>query len=171
VSLALAVVLLVAILRLGELVHASRNEARLRAAGGVEAGRSHYPPIVLLHGAWLAVMAVAAWRGSTINWFWLGFFLLLQPLRAWTVLSLGRFWTTRVITLPDAPLIRRGPYRFIRHPNYLVVELEIISLPLALGLWPAALLFGLANAGLLAWRIRIEEQALSARRPLPGAYG
>jgi methyltransferase len=164
---AFVVVSLVAILRLVEIVYARHNESRLLADGGIEVGRGHYPLILLLHIAWLIVLAAASMRGAQIHWVWLGFFLLLQPLRAWTILSLGRFWTARVITLPTAPLVRRGPYRLIRHPNYLIVELEIVSLPLALGLWPTAVLFGLVNAALLAWRIKVEAAALSTRRAVP----
>jgi methyltransferase len=80
------------------------------------------------------------------------------------VASLGPYWTTRIITLPDAPLVRRGPYRFLRHPNYVVVAAEIAVLPLVFGAWPIALVFSLLNAVMLAWRIRIEEQALASRR-------
>src|SRR3546814_4790433 len=79
--------------------------------------------------------------------------------------SLGRFWTTRVITLPGAPLVRRGPYRWFRHPNYLVVTGEILVLPLAFGAWPIAVVFSLANAAILALRVRVEERALAPRRP------
>ena len=105
--------------------------------------------------------------GAPPQWFWLGSFLVLQLGRLWVVASLGRFWTTRIISLPGAPLVRRGPYRFLRHPNYLIVELEIVTLPLAFGGWLVALVFGIANAALLAWRIRIEEASLLARRSIP----
>ena len=91
-------------------------------------------------------------------------YLAVQGLRFWTLLSLGRYWTTRIIVVPDAPLVRKGPYRIIRHPNYLVVALEIALLPLALGSWPIALGFSIVNAILLAWRIRAEEIALISRR-------
>lgn len=164
---ALVAVSLVAILRLAEIAYSRHNERLLHAEGGFEVGRAHYPLILLFHTIWLVVLAAAAVRGAQIQWFWLGLFVLLQPLRAWTILSLGRFWTARVITLPAAPLVRRGPYRLIRHPNYLIVELEIVILPLALGLWTAAMVFGLVNAGLLAWRIKVEGEALSVRRAIP----
>jgi methyltransferase len=80
----------------------------------------------------------------------------------WTLASLGGFWTTRVIVVPGAELVRRGPYRFIRHPNYLIVALEVPVLPLVFGAWPLALGFALANLAVLAWRIRVEERALAA---------
>lgn len=96
-------------------------------------------------------------------WPLLVLFALLQLARLWVIASLGPFWTTRVITLPGAPLIRRGPYRWLRHPNYLIVAGEIAVLPLAFGAWTIALVFSVANALLLAYRIRIEEEAALAR--------
>ena len=99
-----------------------------------------------------------------MSWPLLGAFLLLQAARLWVIASLGRFWTTRVITLPGAPLVRRGPYRWLKHPNYLVVVAEIAVLPLTFGAWALALGFSLANAALLADRIRTEEKALAPRR-------
>src|SRR4029077_3473339 len=98
------------------------------------------------------------------NWPWLALFLALQLGRIWALGSLGRFWTTRVVTLPSAALGRRGPYRFIRHPHYVIVELEIVSLPLPFGAPLLALAFGLANAAMLWWRIRVENGALGAPR-------
>jgi len=160
------VIALVAAQRLGEMAVARRNTARLRAEGAVEHGRAHYPAIVALHTAWLAVLAVLA-DGAVSPW-WLAAFLVLQAGRVWVLASLGRYWTTRIVTLPGAPLIRRGPYRWVRHPNYLVVVLEIPVLALALGLPWAALGFGLANAAVLAWRIRIEDRALAVRRGIAG---
>lgn len=156
------VVALVAVQRLGELVLARRNTARLMAEGAVEHGRAHYPLIVALHAAWLAVLAVQA--AGPVNPWWLAVFVALQAGRAWVLGSLGRYWTTRIVTVPTAPLVRRGPYRWMRHPNYLVVALEIPVLALALGLPGAALGFGAANLVVLGWRIRTEDRALAARR-------
>jgi methyltransferase len=155
--------------RLAELLYARRNEARLRAAGGVEHGAAHYPLFILLHGAWL--VALWAWvpAGAPVDWWPLGGFAAAQLGRVWVLVSLGRWWTTRIITLPGAPLVRRGPYRLLRHPNYLVVVAEIALLPLAFGAWSIALAFSLLNALLLVWRIRIEDRALAARRGLAGA--
>jgi len=158
------IVVLVALARGLELLHARRNERRLLAEGATEVGRAHYPLIVGLHLAWLIALGVASPSVVALRWPWLALFLLLQPARLWILASLGRFWTTRVITLSAQPLIRRGPYRLVRHPNYLIVELEIVSLPLAFGLEGVALLFGLVNAALLLWRIRVEDRALDPRR-------
>ncbi len=156
-------VLLVAAQRLAELVYGARNTRRLLAAGGAEAGAGHYPLLVLLHAAWLAALALLVPGSAPIVWPLLGVFLLLQAGRLWVVASLGRRWTTRIITLPGSPLVRRGPYRFLRHPNYAIVVAEIAVLPLAFGAWRIALLFTVLNLALLAHRIRIENRALAAQ--------
>lgn len=150
--------------RLTELAYARRNERRLRAVGAVEHGSGHYPLIVLLHAAWLAAIAWFIPADAPPNWYWAGLFGLLQLARLWVLASMGRYWTTRVMTLPDAPLVRRGPYRWLRHPNYLIVAAEILVLPAIFGAWTIAILFSIANAILLAWRIRIEDAALAPRR-------
>ncbi len=160
------VMLLVAAQRLAELAYARRNTHRLKAEGAYESGAGHYPFLVAVHVLWLVSLAVSVPAGQAPNWALLGVFLGLQGLRVWVLASLGRYWTTRVITLPGAPLVRRGPYRFLKHPNYLVVAGEIAVLPLAFGAWEIAVIFSLANAAILAWRIRCEERALSGR-PLP----
>ena len=158
------VLLLVALQRLAELVYARRNTRRLLAEGASEVGAAHYPLLVALHALWLLALAVTVPVDATANWALLGAFLGLQALRVWILMSLGRYWTTRIITLPQAPLVRRGPYRFLRHPNYLVVAGEILILPLAFGAWEIALGFSLANALLLAHRIRLENAVLAPRR-------
>jgi methyltransferase len=159
-----AALLWVAAARLGELALSRRNERRLRARGATEAGRGHYPLFLLLHAGWLAAIALLADPRRPPEWGWLALFAALQPARAWVLLSLGPYWTTRVLTLAEAPLARRGPYRWLRHPNYLIVALEIAALPLAFGLWRVALLFSACNLALLAHRIRIEDAALAPRR-------
>jgi methyltransferase len=164
VSLLHAILLLLALARLLELTIAGRNTRRLMAEGAVEAGQGHYPMIVAIHLAWFASLLLLVPVARAPSWPWLAFFLLLQPLRVWIIASLGRFWTTRVVSLPGAPLIRKGAFRYIRHPNYLIVELELISLPLAFGAPLVALVFGLANALIIAWRVRIEDQLLAPRR-------
>ena len=163
-SLCQWLVLLVAAQRLAEVGYARRNEWRLMAAGGSEAGAGHYPLFFLLHGAWLAALWVAVPAGTAISWPLLALFAALQGARLWVIASLGRWWTTRIITVPEAPLVRRGPYRWLKHPNYLVVAGEIAVLPLAFGEWGIALVFSALNALLLAHRIRIEDAALAPRR-------
>ncbi len=160
-GLAQIVALLVALQRLAELGYARRNARRLLAAGGVEHGAGHYPLFVALHGAWLVALFVLVPAEAPADWGLLGLYGLLQLGRLWVIASLGGRWTTRVIVVPGAALVTRGPYRFLRHPNYLVVALEIPVLPLAFGAWQIALGFGLANLALLAQRIRVEERALA----------
>lgn len=163
-SAVVVIVAAVALLRVAELVYARRNARALRERGGVEIGRFHYPLFALLHAAWLAALLWLVPADTPISPSFLALFLLLQLLRLWVIVSLGPYWTTRVITLPREPLVRRGPYRFLRHPNYMVVAAEIAVLPLVFGAWRLALVFSLLNGLLLAWRIRIEDQALAPRR-------
>ena len=158
------VVALVALERLAELWHARRNTRALLDAGGVEVGRSHYPLIVALHAAWLLAIVLTVPAEAGVSAPLLIAFAVLQGVRLWVLTSLGPYWTTRVITLPGAPLVRRGPYRFLRHPNYVVVAAEIAVLPLAFGAWGVAAVFSGLNAALLAWRISLENQALAPRR-------
>ena len=101
---------------------------------------------------------------TTVNWWWLAIFVLLQIGRIWILASLGEYWTTRIITVPDAPLINSGPYRWLRHPNYLAVVAEIGMLPLVFSAYTIALVFSILNALLLAHRIKVENGALQDRR-------
>jgi methyltransferase len=158
------VLALVATQRLIELVYSARNTRQLLARGGTEVGAVQYPFFVLLHAAWLVCIAVFVPAATPPNWWLLGLYAILQPLRVWTIATLGPYWTTRIITLPDAPLVRSGPYRVVRHPNYVVVCAEIAILPLAFGAVEIAIIFSILNASLLSWRIRTEERALLARR-------
>lgn len=158
------VLILLAAQRLAELVYARHNTRVLKAEGAHEIGAGHYPFLIAVHVLWLLSLAVYVPAERAPDLGLLGVFVVLQGLRLWVLASLGRYWTTRIITLPGARLVKRGPYRFLRHPNYLVVAGEILVLPLAFGAWEIALIFSLANAAVLAWRIRCEEGALSPRR-------
>lgn len=146
--------------RLVELCFAQLNTRRLKETGGIEFGAAHYPLIVVLHAAWIAGLLVLG-HDRPVAPFWLSMFALLQAGRLWVIASLGRRWTTRVIVLRGAAPLACGPYRWIRHPNYLIVALEIAVVPLALGLPVYALIFSAANAALLAYRIRMENEALA----------
>lgn len=155
---------LVALQRIVELIYAQHNTDRLLRRGGVEIGATHYPLIVLLHACWLISMAVLIAPSTPPNWWLLGLYGVLQGLRFWTVAALGPYWTTRVITVTGEPLVRRGPYKLLRHPNYAIVCAEIAVLPLAFGSVEIAIGFSILNAALLTWRIRIEERAIAGRR-------
>lgn len=159
--------LAVALLRVAELAHARRNTRRLLAEGGIEHGRRHYPLFVLLHGSWLAALFLLVDPAAPVRWPLLLLFAGLQFVRLWIVASLGRYWTTRIVTVPGTPLVRHGPYRWLRHPNYLLVAAELPLLPLAFGATALAATFGLANLALLGWRIRVEDAALRPRRQAP----
>jgi methyltransferase len=164
--IAYVIIALVAIERLGELAYAARNTRRLLARGGVEIGRAHYPLFIVLHTAWLvAIVLMLPWP-TIISWPALSVYLVLELLRVWTVSSLGPYWTTRIISVANAPLVRRGPYCFVRHPNYLIVIGEIAVLPLVFGEVWVCVAFSVLNAALLAWRLREENLALAPRRAL-----
>jgi methyltransferase len=159
VTLTIIILALVTLQRLGELWLSNRNTRRLLAEGAHEVGASHYPLIVAVHAGWLAALWWLA-PGQPIALVWLALYVLLQVARVWVLTSLGPRWTTRIIVLPDAPLVKAGPYRFVSHPNYVVVASEIAVLPLVWGLWPVALIFSALNAAILAVRIREENRAL-----------
>lgn len=151
--------------RLAELWLARRNTRALVMKGAVEVAPGHYPLIVLLHAMWLAGLWLLGWQQS-VNAVWLTIFLLLQALRVWVLATLGSRWTTRIIVQPGLPLVATGPYRFLSHPNYVVVVGEIAVLPLCLGLPWYALVFSIANAAVLSIRIRAEDAALIGMRDL-----
>ena len=155
---------LVAIQRLLELFYSRRNERRLLARGAVERGGGHYPLIVATHTLWLgSTLVEGLQRGPDIPPWWplpLAAFLLVQPLRYWAILSLGMNWNTRVLVVPGGKLVRRGPYRYFPHPNYVVVAVEVLTFPLIFGAWITAIVFSLLNAALLYVRIKTENRAL-----------
>jgi methyltransferase len=159
VILSIVILALVTLQRLFELWLSNHNTRRLLLEGAREYGAAHYPLIVAVHALWLASLWWLA-PGRPIDGLWLGIYVLLQVARIWVLATLGRRWTTRIIVLPGAPLVRRGPYRFVNHPNYVVVVGEIAVLPLVFGLWPVALIFTLLNAAALGVRIRAENRAL-----------
>ena len=160
-SLSILILVLVTLQRLGELVLARRNTRALLARGGIESGAGHYPLIVALHAAWLAGLWWLA-RDRPVDPPWLAAYVVLQGFRVWILASLGRRWTTRIITVPGEAGVRRGPYRFVAHPNYLLVAAEIVVLPLVFGLAAFAGVFFLLNAAILWVRIRAENRALAA---------
>ena len=160
---AIIILACVTLQRLSELVIAKRNTAALRAQGAVEVGAAHYPVMVLLHTGWLLGLWWFGWSANVV-WPLMALYIALQGIRVWILTTLGRRWTTRVLFVPGEQLVAKGPYRFLRHPNYALVLAEIPLLPLALGLGWFALVFGVLNAAMLAWRISVEEKALASLR-------
>ncbi len=163
VTTATIILALVTLQRFSELIIAKRNTAQLRTKGAIEHGASHYPAMVLLHASWLAGLWWFGWDAAIVWPLMVGYFAL-QGFRLWILASLGSRWTTRILTVPNETLVARGPYRFIRHPNYALVLLEVPLLPLAFGLPWFAVLYGMLNIAMLAWRINIEEAALKPSR-------
>ena len=163
-----AAVGLVALQRGAELAFAAANTRRLRHLGAVEIDRDGYPWLVALHAGWLAATLVLVPAETAPSRLLLALFAALQLGRLWVIVALGRRWTTRIIVRPGAALIAHGPYRYLRHPNYAVVTLEIIVLPLAFGAAALALAFSVANLLLLRRRIGIEDRALAAASRLRG---
>jgi methyltransferase len=161
--LAVAILAFVTLQRLAELVLSHRNTRRLLAQGAVEHGAGHYSLAIAVHTAWLLALWWLA-PGRPVHWWALGLYLLVQLVRVWVIATLGGRWTTRIIVLPAAALVRSGPYRFVDHPNYIVVALEIALLPLVFGLVELAFLFTFLNALVLIVRIRAENAALRSLR-------
>lgn len=154
-----AVLAFVTLQRLAELALSQRNSRRLLARGAVEVAPGHYPFIVTLHALWLATLWVLG-PGPPVELVPLLLFALLQLARIWVIATLGERWTTRIIVLPGAPLVKTGPYRWFDHPNYLIVIAEFAVLPLVFGLPLVAIVFSILNALLLWVRIRDENKAL-----------
>jgi methyltransferase len=168
-----ALIGLVALERVAELVVSRRNLAWSLARGGLEYGKGHYPVMVVLHSGLLvgaAVEVAVAHRPfvPALGWPMLGLVVATQALRWWCIRTLGRRWNTRIVVVPGLPLVRRGPYRWLSHPNYVAVVLEGVALPLVHTAWVTALVFTALNAPLLAVRIRAEEAALSVAAAQPG---
>lgn len=158
-------VLAVGVERLAEMVVSKRHLAWALARGGHEYGRGHFPPMVALHTALLLGCVLEVWLLDRPFLPWLGWPMVAvvvgtQALRWWCIRTLGSQWNTRVVVVPGMPLVDRGPYRWLRHPNYVAVVLEGIALPLVHGAWITAVAFTLLNAWLLRVRIGVENVAL-----------
>ena len=154
------ILVLVLIQRIIELIIANKNTKKLLNNGAVEYGSKHYPLFIIMHFSWLLSIAIFTPANASINYYFLSFFAILQIGRVWIIVSLGKFWTTRIIRLHNVPLIKTGPYRWIKHPNYIIVTFEILFLPLVFSQWIIATIFTILNLLLLFWRIRIENVAL-----------
>ena len=185
VQLYLLLLAAVALERGAELILSARNARLARARGGVESGQGHYPVMAVFHGVFLAACAleVVLLRRpfpGVVGWIALAVAVGAQALRYWAIATLGWRWNTRIVVVPGAAPVTGGPYRLVRHPNYVAVIAEMLALPLVHGAWLTALIFSLGNAWLLRVRIRAEERALGAPwrdafagRPrfVPGGHG
>ncbi|KIL45366.1 isoprenylcysteine carboxyl methyltransferase family protein [Jeotgalibacillus soli] len=160
----ISMMVIVCIQRLMELRIAKRNEQWMIKQGAYEAGASHYPFMVILHVSFfLSIITEVILFDRTLSPLWLPLFILFfltQAARAWCLLSLGRFWNTKILVLPGVKVIRRGPYKYARHPNYIVVALEILILPLLFQAYYTMIFFSLLNLIMLSVRIPAEERAL-----------
>ena len=160
---AAVILALVTLQRAGELILSRSNTQKLLARGAIEIAPGHYPLIVAVHAGWLISLWVFG-HDQSVNMPGLLLYLVVQGFRFWVMWTLGSRWTTRIIVLPEQPLISAGPYRFLSHPNYAVVSTEIIVLPLVLGLPLLAAIFTILNAAVLTIRIRAENRALATSR-------
>lgn len=160
----LFVFIIVIIQRLVELIVAGRNERWIRSQGAIEVGASHYKWMVLMHTAFFVSLLIEVLifdRPLSPIWgILLAIFLLMQILRVWCLSSLGKFWNTKILILPGADVQKKGPYRWIRHPNYVIVTTELIVLPLLFSAYITAVVFLLLNIWMLSVRIPAEEKAL-----------
>ena len=151
--------------RMAELLLARRNESWLRQHGAREFGHGHYPFLIALHAAFFLslILEVLFVGNGPASWWWLpcGLFVCAQVLRYWSIASLGRRWNTKIMVLPDAPPLHRGPYRFLRHPNYVAVAVELLVIPLMWQAYFTAVIFTLLNALIMSVRIPTETRALS----------
>ena len=167
------VLILILVLERGvELLLSRRNESWIRMRGGREYGSGSTRVLFLFHGLWFAAFALEVrLRGAepVVGPLWIALFVVaLQAGRYWCISSLGRFWNTKVLVLPGAEMVRRGPYRWLRHPNYAVVAMEIALYPALFGCWLTSAFFGVANLFILRMRISREEAALAdAVQPVP----
>jgi len=156
--------LLILVQRGLEELYSARNTAKLIAQGGREAGRDYYPVVAITHLAWIAAIFLLISPSAAVIWPLAGLYLLLQVVRYWVIATLGRYWTHRIITLESAPVVRAGPYRYLRHPNYVVTIAETFLLPLVFGDAAIAVIFGCVWSAVVYYKILLEDAALAERR-------
>jgi methyltransferase len=163
-NLFISVVVFVIFQRIIELLIARNNEKWIRSQGGYEVGAKHYPYMVAIHiGFFISLIIEFLVFKDSLSRFWLPLFVLfisLQLMRVWVISSLGRYWNTKILVLPGANVVKKGPFHFIRHPNYVVVTCEIIVIPLMFGAYFTAVVFTILNVIILSVRIPKEEAAL-----------
>jgi len=150
------------LLRIAELLLSKRNEKWLLQNNAVEYGQKHYPFIVALHVFFLASLIVEyyAQKPPSYSLFFIGLYFILLAFKAWVIASLGKFWNTKIYHIANVPLIKKGPYKYFRHPNYIIVIAEIVVIPLAFHLYYTAFIFTMLNICMLFIRIKEEEKAM-----------
>jgi len=158
------VALLILLQRGLEELYSARNTSRLIAEGAREAGCDYYPVVAITHLAWIAAIFLLIPSTAPVNWPLAALYLLLQVVRYWIIATLGRYWTHRIITLNNAPVVRDGPYRYLRHPNYVVTIAETFLLPLVFGDAAIAVIFGCVWSAVVYYKILLEDAALAERR-------
>lgn len=158
------VALLILLQRGAEELYSARNTRTLLAAGATEAGRSYYPVVATTHLAWIASLFFLIPPTAEASAILVAAYLVLQAVRYWVIATLGRFWTHRIITLANAPIVRRGPYKLLRHPNYAVTIAETFLLPAAFSAWALGAIMTAIWTAVLAYKIKLEDEALAFRR-------
>ena len=163
IGLAQIAALLILLQRGLEELYSQRNTKRLLADGAEEAGRDYYPVVAATHLGWIGSLFFLIPATAPVHWALLVLFLLLQVARYWVIATLGRYWTHRIITLAAAPVVRKGPYRIIRHPNYAITIAETALLPAAFGAWALAAIMTVIWMAVIAYKIKLEDAALAER--------
>ena len=166
IGLSQIIALLILIQRGAEELYSARNTQALIAAGAREVGRSYYPVVATTHLAWIASLFFLIPATATASYLLAAIYIALQVVRYWVIATLGRFWTHRIFTLDDAPIVRRGPYQYLRHPNYAVTIAETFLLPAVFGAVALGIIMGAVWSAVLAYKIRLEDEALSTRHSL-----
>jgi methyltransferase len=152
-----------------EELYSQHNTRRLLGRGATEAGRDFYPVVAVTHLGWIAALGLLVPPQAQAHAPLIAAYLALQFGRYWIIASLGQYWTHRILTLPGAPIVRHGPYRLLRHPNYAVTLVETLLLPLAFGQVALGLIFAVLWGAVLQYKIILEDQALAPRRVVAGS--
>jgi methyltransferase len=155
---------LVLVQRGAEELYSQRNTRRLLAEGAHEEGRDYYPVVAVTHLAWIAAIYLLVAADAAISVPLLVAYVVVQVVRYWVIGALGRYWTHRIITVENAPVVRAGPYRFVRHPNYWVTIVETFLLPAVFGAYALGAIMGVVWTAVVLYKIRLEDGALAARR-------
>jgi methyltransferase len=146
-----------------EELHSARNTKRLLAQGAHEVGANFYPVVAATHLTWIAALFFLVPPDAIVLWPLIAYYVVLQIVRYWVIGSLGRYWTHRIIAVPHAPLVGRGPYRYLRHPNYALTIVETFVLPLAFGAIALAIIMTALWWTVIQYKIRLEDEALASR--------